>query len=298
MKIEKTTFDGLDAIAITTDLAKMIVVTGMGPRIAWLSLRDSGNLFYWDKKTITRGDWHIMGGCRVWVSRPMGDEAEDTYAVDNEPCTIREAKGGLTITGGMHPVFKIERGFTIRVLDEDIFEVTAFIKNCSDMLFSGGLWCPTCIDPKGGKQFGIPLGDSRLNWDIAKVIIPRAWSGHSSTLNDPQVIYTKDCLVLNPTGVETKRMVNARLGIVGMTWKDKGFSYLQKVEYNPGGVYPVDSNIALYVAPGNLFIEMEQMGSQQTVRPSETLQMSEIWKLSNKVFDWNDADELLEEFEQ
>lgn len=297
MNINKITFDGFEAIELTTPQAKLVVVTGMGPRIAWLSYLDSGNLFYWEKDKVKRGDWNIMGGCRVWVSRPMGDEAEDTYAADNDPCTVDESDGTVTATGAVHPIYKIQRGFTIRVLKDDTFEVTAFVKNCSDMLYSGGLWCPTCINPEGGKQFGVPLGDARSNWDIVRVIIPRAWSGHFSTLNDSQISYTKDCLVLNPAGVETKRMLTASLGIAAMTWPDKHVSYLQQSIFDPEGIYPLESNIALYVAPGNLFVEMEIMGTQHTLRPGETIQMTEIWKLTDKVFDFTDSAKLLAEFD-
>jgi len=92
MKITKTTFDQLDAVEITTRHARLIIVDGMGPRIAWLSHRDSGNLLYWDRSTRQRSDWYLTGGSRVWVSRPMGDEAEDTYAGDNMPCKVEVGK--------------------------------------------------------------------------------------------------------------------------------------------------------------------------------------------------------------
>lgn len=297
MKIEKTSFDSLEAVKISTHAVEMIVVTGMGPRIARMSYKDSENLLYWEKDGITRGDWRLMGGHRLWASRPMGDEAEDAYAADNAPCTVEEHAGTLTVTGGIHPFLKIQRGLKIKALTDDTFEVTGSIRNCSDMLYSAGVWSLTCIDPRGGKQFGVPLGDNRLNWDIAKVIIPRAWGGHSSRLDDPQIGFTRDCIVLKPNGVKTKRMLMASLGIIAMTWPEKGISLLQRARFDPRGVYPVDANIAFYVAPENQFVEMEIMGAQETIPPGKSIEMPMIWKFSAAMPDWNDAGTLLREFE-
>jgi len=255
-------------------------------------------LLYWDRSTRQRSDWYLTGGSRVWVSRPMGDEAEDTYAGDNMPCKVEVGKNLVRVTGGVHPFLKIQRGFKVRALMDDTFEVTAFMKNCGDLLYSGGVWCPTCIDPSGDKEFGVPLGDWRSNWDVAKVVIPRRWGGHTSALDDPQISFTKDCLVLKPAGMETKRMLNASLGIVAVTWQEKRISFLKRSEFDPNGIYPVDSNIALYEAPGNTFVEMEIMGSQHTIRPGEMIQLTETWKLVDRVLDWNDAAAILEIFDQ
>lgn len=297
MKIVKTSFGGLNAIDISTKAAKLIVVTGMGPRIAWLSYKDSGNLLYWEKDGITRGEWRLMGGHRLWASRPMGDEAEDAYAEDNQPCTVEEDAGALIVTGGVHPFLKIQRGVKITPMTDETFEVTGFIKNCSDMLYSAGIWSLTCVDPRGGKQFGVPLGDIRLNWDIAKVIIPRSWGGHASRLDDAQIGFTRDCIVLKPSGVKTKRMLMASLGIIAMTWPEKNISFLQRARFDPRAVYPVDCNLAFYAAPDCQFVEMEIMGGQETIPPGGSLQMPMIWKFSSRVLDWNDAESLLCEFE-
>jgi len=62
MKITKTTFDQLDAVEITTRHARLIIVDGMGPRIAWLSHRDSGNLLYWDRSTRQRSNHQYCCG--------------------------------------------------------------------------------------------------------------------------------------------------------------------------------------------------------------------------------------------
>src|SRR3989338_6661416 len=104
MKIRKTVFDGLAAVEMKTARARLIAVTGMGPRIAHLSAirgkTETRNLLFWDyAKKYRRKDWQLKGGHRVWPTRPLGDEAEETYAADNGPCECRIGAEGVAIHG-------------------------------------------------------------------------------------------------------------------------------------------------------------------------------------------------------
>lgn len=85
---EKTVFDDLEGYAITSGNWELIVISECGPRIAFLGEKGGENLLYWDKKGVVRGEYHLMGGHRVWISRAMADESEDTYLSDNATCNV------------------------------------------------------------------------------------------------------------------------------------------------------------------------------------------------------------------
>ena len=73
MPWEKTRFEGLEALTFVRGRWRITAVCEMGPRIAFLG--GGENLLYWQKDGMVRGDWKLMGGHRVWLTRPMADES-------------------------------------------------------------------------------------------------------------------------------------------------------------------------------------------------------------------------------
>jgi hypothetical protein len=284
-RISKTTFEGGPAMEIATAHARLILPTGFGPRIGHFGRPTGRNLLFWDRaREYGRGAWPIRGGHRVWVTRPLGDESEETYVLDDAPCEVEEEGGGLRVTGAEEPISHIRRSIAVRPLDADTFSVVSRVENCGGMLWSGGVWAITCTRPGRDTRYGIPLGDG-TDWDVFNLIIPRRWGGHTSSVNDPQIQLTEGCMVLSSRGVETKRMVEAPQGIIGMTEPRQRLSFVKKVAFQRGARYPLGTNIAFYVGPGNFMVEMETMAPEQTVRPGEAIESEEIWALRPPI-DW------------
>jgi hypothetical protein len=298
LEIHPIEFDGLQAVELTSPSARMVVITGMGPRIAFFGKPGGENLLYWKNDNLGREGWKLLGGHRVWVTRPLADESEDAYAADNGPCEVHLFKDGLDVTGEMHPVLHTRRGLRIRQVGGATFQVTAFITNCGPMLYSGGVWSPTCTNPDGGKEYGIPLGDRRLSWDVINLVIPRTFAGHTARVNDPQITFNEDFLIARPRGVESKRMVMAPMGFIVMTWPEKNLSFIKHTSYHPNGRYPFGCNLALYIGPDNFMVEMETYGEEQVVMPGATIENRETWRLVERVFDWSDPELLRGELER
>lgn len=288
MNFEKILFDGMKAIEILTTQVRMVIITGMGPRIAFWGKPNQENLLYWQNNHLGREKWLLFGGHRVWVTRPGADEAEDTYAEDNAPCEIVETEKSIRVVGGVHPVYKIQRGIEVEVLDQNTFKVISFLKNQGPMLYSGGVWAPTCIDPSNGKEFGVVLGNRALSWDVVKLVIPRTFAGHTSRINDDQITFTEDFMIIKPKGIESKRMIMAPHGLIAMSWPGKSISFIKQSSFNPKGNYPLGCNLAIYIGPENFMVEMETYGEEQTVLPGETITNCETWRLVNKALEWVD----------
>jgi hypothetical protein len=296
MDIKVTTFDGLGAIEFSTPDVRLVAITELGPRIASFGRPGGENLLYWQNDDLGREGWRLLGGHRPWVTRPGADESEDAYAADNEPCTVDQRADGVRITGGVHPFLKTARGLEIEVVNDRTLRVTTFLTNCGPMLYSGGVWSPTCTDPSGGKQYGIPLGDRSQTWDMVKIVIPRTFAGHSSRVNDPQIQFNEEFMIISPEGVETKRMVMAPLGMIAMSWPAEHLSFVKHSAYQPLAQYPFGCNLAIYVGPDNFMVEMETYGAEQTVQPGQTIQNTETWALVERVFKWQDPSELTKLF--
>jgi hypothetical protein len=293
MKTSSIDFDGLSALEITTSRLRMVVVTSLGPRVAYLGRPGGDNLLHWRVDNGGRKGWRLLGGHRVWATRPMADESEDAYAADNEPCQVSMLEGAATVTGAQHPFLRTRRGLTIREVDSDTLEVTSFVTNDGPMLYSGSAWGLTCIQPRSGMTFGIPLGDRSLAWDIIKMVMPRTWADHTAPVNDPQIRFNEEFMIVEPQGVETKRMLWAPRGLIAMTWPEKRLSFVKRTSSIPGGRYPLDCNLAIYVGPGNFMADMESFSEEKNLQPGQTVANVERWKLADETLEWKDADRLL-----
>ena len=280
MNWEKTTFDGLEGYAIISGAWKLIVISECGPRIAFLGETDGENLLYWDKTGVIRGEYHLMGGHRVWITRPMADESEDTYLSDNAPCEAVIDGNTITVTSPAHPVHQLERGMRIEALEEGCFRVTNFVKNAGGLIYSGGVWSPTCIVPDG-RVLRVPLGEDDTTWDIVKVVIPRVFAGNTVRLDDPQVTFEGNDMVVRPAGMVCKRCMAAPKGTIEMTWPEKGITFTKTAAYERFGRYPLDGcNLAVFVGADNWMAEMETFGPEQPIIPGQTVEHTETWRIS------------------
>lgn len=286
IQIEKTKFDGLDAIEILTAKSKLIVVTEIGPRIAHFGTRTGRNLLFWDyPRKFTRGKWQLLGGHRIWASRPLADESEEAYLDENDPCTYKMSKRGVEVYGAVHPVYCIRKSLGIKVLNDNTLEIENRITNESNLLWSGGVWSLTATLEKSTSFYGIPLGREG-EWDVFSLVIPKRWGGTEKVkVNDAAIKYTEDCLIFTPKGKTSKRMIQAPQGIIGMTEKSEKISFIKHMPYIEGGRYPYNCNIAFYSGPKNFMTEMENMGPEQTVLPHATIKTKETWML-RAPFDW------------
>src|SRR4051812_902552 len=92
-------FGGHQAVELSSANARMVVVHGVGPRIAWFGLTGRPNLLYWDEAGKHRdGDWRLYGGHRFWVTRPLADESAEVQVPDNDPCVVAALSEGVRIT--------------------------------------------------------------------------------------------------------------------------------------------------------------------------------------------------------
>jgi hypothetical protein len=294
MKTRKVDFEGCASLELTTSRLRLVVTLDRGPRIAFLGRPGGDNLLYWQVgEQGDYGDWRLHGGHRVWVTRPMADESEDAYAADNDPCELTETADLITVTGALHPLFKTRRGVSIRPLDEEALEVTSFVRNEGPMLYSGGAWALTCTLPRPGMTVGIPLGDRGRDWDFVKVVFARTWAGHTARVNDPQIRFNEEFMIVDPQGVESKRMLWAPHGILALTWPEQKLTYIKRTQSEAGGQYPQGCNLAVYVGPKNFMLELESMGAERSLARGETAVNVETWRLTDQVFDWTDLQALI-----
>jgi hypothetical protein len=268
--------------------ARLVIVHDVGPRIAWYGKRDGRNLLYWDEAgTRARGAWTLRGGHRLWVTRPLADEAEETYAPDGRPCVVRHVRDGVRVEAPVDAA-RLAKALVVRARPGGGFDVEHRVRNASDMLWSGGAWALTCTRPTRRTSYGVPLGGGPRGWDAFAMVFPLRWGGgHTSRADDPQLRIHQHCLVVRPRGDEAKRMVQAPRGLVGMTDHAAGLTFIKRAEYDAsqGERYPLHCNVAVYLGPAAFMVELETMSPVRTLVPGESLRHVERWSLHDPV-DW------------
>jgi hypothetical protein len=285
-RIREIVHDGLAALELRHGGARLVVVHELGPRIAWFGREGGRNLFFWDEAhEHTRGAWSLRGGHRLWVTRPLADESEETYEPDDRPCRVRAGATGVEVTAPPG-VLGVEKTLAVRPRPDGSFRIEHRVRNRSDMLWAGGLWALTCSLPRRGTSYGVPLGPIDPAWDVLTVVIPRRWGGgHTSPVDDPQVTMSDRCVIVEPRGEECKRMLEARPGLIGMTDAGEDVTFLKHAAYEPGGCYPLRCNLAFYLGKERFMVEMETMGVQRTLHPGQVLEHVETWSLGPPI-DW------------
>jgi hypothetical protein len=281
VSIKRIRFGGQAAVELKTPLLRLVVLTAKGPRIAFWGRPGGDNLLLWGPGKYQRKSWELMGGHRLWITRPGADEAEETYSPDNQPCTVEIGRKGFTVTATTDPVLLTQRGFTVTALAPDRLQLDHFVINHANMLWSGGLWAITSTVPLGGAQYIVPLGDGS-RWDYATVVAVRTWGDDqgAKTFHDPRFDFTADAFRLDPvSGLENKRMIKADAGVIGMHVPAQGLLFAKHAAYCPDASYPLGTNTALYVGAQSFMVEMETMGPVATVKPGARLAHTETWVL-------------------
>ena len=280
MPVKKVKFGNFDAVELTTLKIKLIAVYSIGPRIAFFGKPDGDNLLLWEPEKYKRNDWNLRGGHRVWLTRPGADENEETYAVDNDPCDLEINDNGFRIIQPVDNANQTQRGFEVKITDEDKLQVDNFVINAGDMLFSAGIWALTCTMVGKHTQYVIPVGDDS-SWDCFSMVMFKTWAGHNGNIDDEQISFQDDLLLINPKGNENKRMLQAHKGIIARNDPDDDTCFAKKAEFDPENIhaYPAGCNMAFYIGPDNFMVEMETMAKEKTIKPGNSAHNIEIWTL-------------------
>jgi len=276
LKLSAITYGGLDAVELVDEGTRLVIVHGVGPRIAWLGALDGANLLFWDERgTHGRGAWRLYGGHRLWVTRPDADESEETYAPDNQACEVREISGGVAVTAPPDDA-RIEKTIAIRTRPSG-WTIEHRLRNVGDMLWSGGAWALTCTLPGPGTRYRLPLGEPEGAWDAFTMVIPRRWGGgHSSRLADPQFTLRDTELAFEALGLEAKRMVFARRGTLIMQDPARG-ELTKRARARVGARYPLGANLAVYLGAERFMVELETMSPMARLAPGAVLRHVEHW---------------------
>lgn len=275
--INKVKFDGFDAVEVVTSSVKLVLVYGIGPRIAYFGKTGGDNLLFWRTEDNGNG-WKLYGGHRVWITRPFADESVDTYITDNDPCRVDIGANYVEAIAPASTINNIERGIRVEILSDDELLITNSLTNVGNLIYSGAVWNPTCVVPDG-KDIVVPLGSGNITtWDVVKMAVPLIFAGNTTCMEDSQITYEGNNMILRANGKCVKRVVQGKQGIVKLLCD--GYEFVKYSPYDRYKNYPFDGcNLAVFNGDDNWMAEMESFGHEGEILPGDRVENSEHWIL-------------------
>lgn len=278
MKIEKTPYKHWnDAYTLILNDMQLVVVTEIGPRIMSLTVNEGQNvLFNDDSSSFQVGDWRVYGGHRLWIS----PETEACYAPDNHRCEVTVKEDALIVTAPVDPLTHLQKRLEISACNNR-FVLRHVVRNTSQLLYQGGLWTLTCVEPTGTMFF--PWGRPGSVWEMKTVHYWTKWGGaHQANVESAQWKPTNDLFLIEPTGEEGKVGSPGYEGFIGIARDD--CTFIKQFTYIEGAEYP-DSGCSLEAYTSTLFLELETLSPLYTFYPGEEYAHEETWFITPQAVD-------------
>lgn len=253
---------------------KMGIPLNFGIRIAYLSYKDSGNLFFEQPKKMTElstpQGWRVRGGHRLWLA----PEGEDVYYPDNEPVSYEITGDSVCVYQKTDPWLNINKTMKISFLSDDKIEIIHKVKNLSEKGRKCSLWSITSMAPYGIEY--IPLHHRDGGFDPLHCIT--MWD--YTSLGDKRACYRRDSITLThtPTGEKYKIGVGHPSGPV--SYENKGVLFEKSFEIYPEKEYP-DGNVSFETFMCDHMVEIESLSPYVTLKKGEEAEHREIWTLSD-----------------
>ncbi len=286
-------------ILMENEVASVIVTVEVGPRIISYCLNGKENMLLEDtdreffEQTAEYCDffgedeiWYIYGGHRLWSSP---ESYPQSYVPDNYPCECAVLEDGTlcvmpeqTATGQQHCMY-------IR-LDENTsrLTVTHSIQNVLDKEVTLAPWAMTVCSAGGVEIFPQNTSDNGLLSNRRNVY----WS-YSDIKDDRFFIGNRYGTLQQVKGAEGKFKIGINNEDGWAAYVNHGQIFKKNFNMNVDGNYP-DYGCNFETFTNGIFLECESLGELETLQPSETVYLSEVWSLipCDETFDRKDEESI------
>lgn len=257
-----------------------IATTDIGPRIIRCGLVNGPNLFAElpDQIGQTGGEsWRNYGGHRLWYSP---ESRARTYYPDNFPVQVEVLSDGLVLHQQVEPHTGIEKSIQMN-LDTTTHSFT--VAHC---LTNRGSW-PVLLAPWAisvMRAGGVAIIPQYRESDIEGLLPNRVLSLWPYTdMNDSRVTWGSDYTLLRQDVTKNKPF---KLGLSipqgWLAYLNDGFLFIKAHYFDKQGAYP-DGGVNVELYTNALFLELESLGTLQTLNPGETAVYTESWSIYKNI---------------
>ena len=247
-----------------------------GIRISSLHVIGMENLFYEQPEDCSDGlatkeGWKIRGGHRLWLT----PETDRIYWPDNDPVEWEQTEDGILLTQKPEAWMQIQKQLLIRLPGNGEVELSYLLTNLASSPLTTALWQVNTV--AGGGTAQIPFGGYTVGAAYPQRHIC-LWGATDPW--DARIHAQEDTIFARH---DRNRTEYFKMGIFSSSGQAALVSRGQRLELSFGAEngqeYPDGGcNFELYMNP--FIMELETLGTVQTILPGQTARHEERWKLS------------------
>ncbi|MFN8620354.1 MAG: hypothetical protein U0869_06370 [Chloroflexota bacterium] len=274
--VTPTTVHGIDALQVAGGGLRLVVTTGMGPRILAFGADGGSNLLAElpdatiDLPGLPR--YRMLGGHRLWHTPEV---PSSTYRPDESPVTATVLPDGVDLVGAADPVQGIQKRIRV-TLASGRAQVEHELRNTGSSAITTAAWAITQVPPRG--EAWVPLSRGELHGAYLPNRSIVLWP--YSSLGDARLQLGDDLAVVRGiAGSEGRTKVGTQRERGWIAWRDGGTVLVIEAAEEPGTYGDMGAATQCYSCGD--FVELETIGPVTTLAPGEALVHRETWRVAS-----------------
>lgn len=263
--------------------AELIVLADVGPRVIWYSLRGGENQLHeveQDAGKTGGSDFRLYGGHRLWAA----PEIERTYFPDNVAVKVEQVNQALRLTAPVEaspPGTRLHKEMKVELeASGSGLRLTHRISNHDAQSVELAVWTPTMMRAGGRAMLPLPARHEMDKEHVLPVGVFGVWS--YTDFADPRWRLGTEFVQLaqseNPAGRFREQMGGIFNSAGWGAHFRQGTLFVKRAAVIAGAKYPDGGcNSELFTCPE--FLEVETLGPLVTLKPGETAEHVERWRL-------------------
>jgi hypothetical protein len=277
VRVEKTTWEGHEALKMSNGTVELVVTTGIGPRIIRYAVVGGDNILAElpaTPATATElGDWKPWGGHRLWAAP---ESMPGSYGPDNAPVQAQVSGNRVTL---MQPrdAAGLEKQITVALAETGTgVTIGHRLTNATPWNLDLSAWALTIMN--GGGMVIIPNEPYKSHDEaLQPVRVITTWA--YTDLSDPRwTLGSKYIRLRTDPSLKASQKIGVanRRGWAG--YLRNGTLFLKQVDWDETAAYP-DFGVNTETYTSENFIELETMGPLRRVAPGGATTHEERWSL-------------------
>jgi hypothetical protein len=277
VRVDKTTWEGHDALRLSNGTVELVVTTGIGPRVIRYAFVGGenilGELAATPATKTALGDWKPWGGHRLWAAP---ESMPGSYGPDNGPVQAQVSGNRVTLTQPRDAA-GLEKQITVTLADAGTgVTIGHRLTNATPWTLDLSAWALTIMN--GGGTVVIPNEPYKSHDEALLPTRALATWAYTDLSDSRWTLGSKYIQLRTDAGMEAPQKIGVanRRGWAGYLRNDTLF--VKRVDWDDTAAYPdFGVNTETYTA-GN-FIELETLGPLRKVPPGAAAVHEERWSL-------------------
>lgn len=249
------------------------IALDFGIRVVHLSCEGMENLFYEQPADLSDGfgtpdTWKLRGGHRMWTS----PESDKSYHPDDDPISYTLLENGVLLEQQTDPIMGIKKFLQITFQNGDVHLEHRF-QNMTDHAITAASWGINTLD--GGGEAWVSFPRTEKGDYVPKRVIS-LWG--QTSMADPRLQWEADALRVQHQSIPGYFKIGLFNADGYAHFKNKGqFLTLNFNQHYLKLLPDLGCNFEIYMCPK--FMELETLGTTETMGPGEIIGHWESWQL-------------------